>query len=255
MNKHNIIVLPQLATFTDRALAAIRNGQAVTICGEEGCGATTACLLICSRWAAEESGKFVQIRTFRETDHLKLTQHLALQVLGDEMPVDLRVHCASTLWHLVSKKVQKGGSGLIFLDRTDLAPEGFVDSLLSMAADCALAGAKIGVLMGMRHVGRQLPLFEDESSSCISYTARIIPLSGPNILAVMQQLGAAVSDLCEGVSRNDAASYQAMTALEKLSEGAFRRVVQFANFLVTEGKKAPTSASAMESVWKMAFYG
>lgn len=253
MKSHEILLLPYIDTFAVGALRALRNGDAAAICGDEGYGVTTTCAVICTRWKAEEAGRYLRITAFRESDHLKLTQHLALTALGAESPSDSRIHCASTLWNLIGKKLQQQGIGMLQVDRADLAPPGFMDSLMSMASECRLAGVPVGILLGIRHQRRQRALFDEANSTCVAYTGRIEALSPAFVLAVLSEFKVPVQELQAGVEKNDPAHVNALKRLTQLSDGNFRRLDQFAAFIRDNSLSLPGSAEQMEKLWKRGF--
>lgn len=155
MKTHEFILLPHIQSIIPNAVGALRNGFAVAVCGEEGVGTTAICREVCESWKSENSGTHFAFTAYAEADQLRLIHHLVVRIMGGEMPKGWRLYCASELLQLMGEKVRASKVGLIFIDRADLAPPGFIDAILTMASNCADAGSPIGILLGFRKAGSQ----------------------------------------------------------------------------------------------------
>jgi hypothetical protein len=249
-----IILLPYVEKFSTQALEALLHGHAATIYGEEGCGVTTICRNIRDLWSKRDNRRVMYFTVCREPDYLKLLQHLASQVLGNEMPGDWRLHCASHLTHLMTAKIRASNVGLIVIDRADLAPGDFIDAIMTMASNCADVGAAVGVLMGVRQSGGQISLFKDISSTCVSFVGRIRPLDVGAVTVVIAEMAPAMRPLLNMVTGEDLVGIEAATRLAKISEGNFRRLAQFACHLADLREPISITAVSIEDLWKRSFF-
>ncbi len=172
-----IVTLDYMDNFVKYSLNALEGGNAATIFGPEGSGTTTICRYIKSDWMERNKREALYINCCREADHLKSMQHLALMTLRDKMPADWRVYCSSTLMHLITETMRSSRVGLIVIDRADLAPGDFIDSLMTIASNCCDLGDQVGVLLGVRESAAQLSLFKEISSTRVSFVGQIAPLN------------------------------------------------------------------------------
>lgn len=248
-----IISLDYMETFEERSLQALENGSGAAIFGPEGAGTTLMLRSIQSAWIQRNAGQVLFLTCCRESDHVKAVQHLASMVLRDKMPTDWRVHCSSNLMHLITQTIQNSGTGLIIIDRADLAPADFIDALMTAASNCSDIGSPVGVLLGIRESGRQLPLFREISSTCISFLGQILPLNYHEVAEVISELAPSVSEIKELVVAKSQTGISASEAVASLSRGNFRRLAQFARHLESLDKAIPITGKAMDSQWKNAF--
>ena len=252
MKTQEIILLPHIDEFVNRALSVIKNGNAAVIYGEAGAGVSTICARACNSWDSEKHGPYFRIPPFHDSDSLKMTQHIALHLLGKSMPSDYRVHNLSILWSLISEKIQKGGIGMVVCDRADLPGAEFRESIMTMSAECRMAGCPVGILMGMRQP-EQRTLFQEPFATGLAFTGKIEPLSAKHVLAAMKGLKTQVGSLTEGIQKNDPVSYNALEALTQLSGGKICRLVLFSSYVTANNIPIPTVTDKLEKLWRTAF--
>lgn len=255
MNTTDIISLEYHQEFSRRAVLALENGAAVAVCGDEGSGVTSMGRFIAQSWKARGERKLMTFTAFGESDKLKLSQHLASQILGDSMPSDWRLHCTSHLLSLMTAKIVEAKVGLIFIDRADSAPRGFIDSILTVANTCGDSGWKVGVLLGIRHGTVQMPLFAkaEVSLTSIALRCQIEPLDSASILAVLCEMSSRFTEFRRQVESNEAVAINALNHLTKVSNGNFRRLRQFADYMNQCPDGLPAVAALIDRAWKDAF--
>jgi hypothetical protein len=255
MNTQEFITLNYHEAFTRRAVPVLEKGSSVVVCGMEGSGITYLCRYIAQTWKREGDRKVLSFTAFGESDQIKLAQYLSSLVLGDEMPADWHLHSLSSLLNQMAKKIRENKVGLIFIDRADAAPKGFIDSILTVSSICRDADWNLGVLLGMRRSNIRLELFEDEdvSSTAVALRCQIQPLDAGTILAVLRAMSSQFEEMGSMVENNDATAVNGLAMLTKISGGNFRRLGQFASYMDETMQKLSVVPALVDKAWKDAF--
>jgi len=247
------IVLNQLDTATASVLRSLRHGYAAAVIGQEGAGVTVACNHIIGNWKNAGGRKVLAFTAFPEGDMIKLLQYFASLVLGGEMPGDWGLHAASNLIHLMSKKIKTAGVGLLVLDRADLAPEGFIDAIMTMCSNCSTEEHHVSLLLGMRMESRQARLFREFSFTHVATVAELKPLDPGAIAAIMAESCDCFSKIPLLLESKDQTALAAIMELHKLSGGNFRRIDQFVSYV--NDMKAPVdfTGASIRRTWHESF--
>jgi hypothetical protein len=155
----------------------------------------------------------------------------------------------------MAKKIRENKVGLIFIDRADAAPKGFIDSILTVSSICRDADWNLGVLLGMRRSNIRLELFEDEdvSSTAVALRCQIQPLDAGTILAVLRAMSSQFEEMGSMVENNDATAVNGLAMLTKISGGNFRRLGQFASYMDETMQKLSVVPALVDKAWKDAF--
>ena len=251
MNNNNTVILPKHQEYTSKALTALKHGYAATISGEEGSGVTTLCDHIVRTWMDRNPGREVFEFTVGEgeNDSLRLLQHLAGHILGDAMPRNWALHSTSELTFLISQRIIKASVGLVFLDRADLAPEGFIDSFLTMTSKCRNDDQAVGMLLGVRNTESQLRLFRKFSSTRVGYATNIRLLGAEEVAAVLVAncpKFAGIEDLLEN---GNEPAVGAIMEIGKLSGWKFCRLCLFITNLNESVHEVEFNAASVRTLW------
>ena len=247
------IVLPYLDNATAAVLRSLRHGYAAAVIGLEGAGVTVACNHIIGHWKKANGHQVLPFTAFPEGDMIKLLQFFASLVLGDDMPGDWGLHTASNLIYLMTIKIQSAGIGLVVLDRADLAPDGFIDAIMTMCSNCSTDDHHVSLLLGMRMETRQARLFRQFSFTHVATVAEIKPLEPGAIAAIMAENCGCFSKIPHLLDSRDPLALAAIMELHKLSGGNFRRIDQFVSYVNDMREPVDFTSVVIRRTWHEAF--
>ena len=262
----NIITFNWFNESLTRLVATTRKGRAALLSGPEGSGVTMTSRYVQAEWERLEaevpSGKMgsprqaVYIALRKDADALRSMQHVANRILGPGMPLGWQLHCVNELAALISNHIVRANIGLLIIDRSDLAGDEFVDALLPLIEDCAVRNHTLGILMGQRSEGRtQLQFFQAYDKTRIAYHARLPKLLDPDAMAVLMALYPAAAELGARYAAGDKTAGEFASKLVALSDGRFRLLTEFADYLNSQAGVSLSTAKALDNAWKEAFFG
>ena len=248
---HDIVILQKHNALTEGALGNIKNGLAASIVGMEGSGVTVTCEHIVRTWRQNNPERPVYEFTVGpgEDNHLRFMQFLAGNILGSEMPTPWGLHSPSELTLLIGEKIKKADVGLIFMDRADLAPDGLIDSLLTMVSKCHTKEKPIGMLLGARRVEYQKSLFKRFSASRVGFAENLQPLDASELTTVITNLCPKFAQIEHLLKNNDKAAIDAIMELGRLTSGLFCRLSLFIMHLNDSDCEVEFNAAAMRKLW------
>jgi len=170
-------------------------------------------------------------------------------ILGDAMPSNWALHSTSELTFQISQRIIKAGVGLVFLDRADLAPEGFIDSFLTMTSKCRKDGLAVGMLLGVRNTESQLRLFRKFSSTRVGYATNIRLLGADEVAAVLIANCPKFEEIEALLENGNSAAVGAIMEIGKLSGWKFCRLCLFITNLNESEERVEFNAAAMRALW------
>lgn len=252
MNSETII-FKSLEQITEATLASFASGYSASIMGEEGSGVTKACRHIRQKWDATSSDKkSLYLTAYPETDTIKLVQFFASRILNEAMPSDWRLHVTSHLMHMMGEMLRKSKVGLIILDRAELAPRGFIDSMFTMCGEHSVDDASTRMLLGIRKEKfpqQEFDLFDSFSTTQIASHAHLPALELEEIANILIDRCRCLAHLPSLIQTNDGAAITALVEVRKLSRGNFRRLDQFASILDAERGPFTFTAEGIRTTW------
>jgi len=161
----------------------------------------------------------------------------------------------SNLLHQMALKIRENKVGMIFINRAESAPQGFIDSILTVSNVCRVAGWNVGVLLGIRRNTMRMALFEEEdvSSTSVALRCQIQPLDSGTILSVLRTMSPQFEEMGNMVEQNDPTAVNGLAQLSRVSVGNFRRLGQFAAYMDETGQKLPVLPALVDKAWREAF--